>query len=86
MTTLRAAVHNGRLVLDAPTDLPEGAEVVLVIDESDVAWKKLIASAPPDDTPLTDEERAAIEKDRRGECVVVPHEEVRRKLAAGSTK
>jgi hypothetical protein len=29
MPTLRARVHNGRLVLDEPTDLPEGEVVYL---------------------------------------------------------
>ncbi len=86
VTTLRATVLNGRLILDAPTDLPEGAEVTLVIDDGDDAWKRLIAAAPPDDTALTDDEREAIEKDRRGECTLIPHEEVRRKLAARSAK
>jgi hypothetical protein len=34
---LKAHVHNGRLVLDEPTDLPEGAEVMLTaIDEDDL--------------------------------------------------
>jgi hypothetical protein len=34
--TLRARVQNGRLVLDEPTDLPEGSEVELaVVDEGD---------------------------------------------------
>lgn len=35
---LRARVRNGRLVLDEPTDLPEGAEVNLSIvdDESEM--------------------------------------------------
>lgn len=34
MMPLRARVRNGRLVLDEPTDLPEGTEVELgVIDE-----------------------------------------------------
>jgi len=28
--TFRAQVHNGRLVLDEPTDLPEGAVIELV--------------------------------------------------------
>jgi len=33
---LKAQVRNGRLVLDEPTELPEGTEVVLaVIDEGD---------------------------------------------------
>jgi hypothetical protein len=30
MQALKAHVHNGRLVLDEPTDLPEGREVELV--------------------------------------------------------
>jgi hypothetical protein len=32
---LKARVRNGRLVLDEPTDLPEGAEVELVPADSD---------------------------------------------------
>jgi hypothetical protein len=32
---LKARVHNGRLVLDEPTDLPEGAEVELVAVDDD---------------------------------------------------
>lgn len=33
---MRARVRNGRLVLDEPTDLPEGTEVELaVVDEGD---------------------------------------------------
>ncbi len=37
MQPLKAHVHNGRLVLDEPTDLPEGTEVRLTIanDEMD---------------------------------------------------
>lgn len=31
MMTLRARVKNGRLVVDEPTDLPEGAEVELAV-------------------------------------------------------
>ena len=34
--TVRARVRNGRLVLDEPTDLPEGTEVELaVVDDGD---------------------------------------------------
>lgn len=34
MHALKAQVKNGRLVLDQPTDLPEGAEIdVIVIDD-----------------------------------------------------
>ena len=37
MGALRAVVRNGRLVLDEPTDLPEGAEVevAVVLDDAD---------------------------------------------------
>ena len=31
MKTLKARVHNGRLVLDEPTELPEGTELELTI-------------------------------------------------------
>ena len=33
MSTIRARVRNGRLIVDAPTDLPEGTELDLA------AWK-----------------------------------------------
>lgn len=33
MSALRARVHNGRLVLDVPTDLPEGTVLTLVVDD-----------------------------------------------------
>jgi len=35
MQSLRAHVKNGRLVLDEPTTLPEGAEVALVVVDHD---------------------------------------------------
>jgi hypothetical protein len=35
MQPLKAHVRNGRLVLDEPTDLPEGAEVQLTIVDDD---------------------------------------------------
>jgi len=36
MQPLKAKVHNGRLVLDEPTDLPEGTEVeVMLVDDAD---------------------------------------------------
>jgi hypothetical protein len=34
MLTVRARVKNGRLVLDEPTDLPEGAEVQLAAERT----------------------------------------------------
>jgi hypothetical protein len=33
MSSIRARVQNGRLVLDAPTALPEGTVVDLVVDD-----------------------------------------------------
>ena len=44
MHPLKAHVHNGRLVLDVPTDLPEGEIVFLV---------------PADGDDMDDDERAA---------------------------
>ena len=35
MRVLKAHVRSGRLVLDEPTDLPEGSEVQVVVDEDD---------------------------------------------------
>jgi len=35
MQPLKAHVHNGRLVLDEPTDLPEGTEVELIAVDDD---------------------------------------------------
>ena len=51
MQPLKAHVKNGRLVLDEPTDLPEGKEIELVpLDD--------VLAAGGDD--LDDEERAAL--------------------------
>jgi hypothetical protein len=36
MLTVRARVKNGRLVVDEPTDLPEGAEVELAAVEDEL--------------------------------------------------
>ncbi|HZJ67458.1 MAG TPA: hypothetical protein VFD36_28315 [Kofleriaceae bacterium] len=53
MQPLKAHVHNGRLVLDEPTDLPEGDVVELVqLDE--------VLKNGGDD--LDDEERAALDR------------------------
>ena len=51
MQPLKAHVQNGRLVLDEPTDLPEGEVVYL---------QPLDAIAPGDRDDLNDEERAAL--------------------------
>jgi hypothetical protein len=37
MHALEARVENGRLELDAPTDLPEGAEVDVVVIDDDLS-------------------------------------------------
>jgi hypothetical protein len=34
MSTIRARVRNGRLIVDEPTSLPEGAELDLVFDDT----------------------------------------------------
>jgi hypothetical protein len=47
MQPLKAHVHNGRLVLDEPTDLPEGTEVELmpVDDDFDPAERARLLQA-----------------------------------------
>ena len=34
MSTIRARVRNGRLIVDEPTSLPEGTELDLVVDDA----------------------------------------------------
>ena len=34
MSTIRARVRNGRLIVDEPTNLPEGTELDLVIEDA----------------------------------------------------
>jgi hypothetical protein len=54
--TLKARVHNGRFVLDEPTDLPEGTEVdLLPLDPGD--W------LDPDDRAALHHALAASEED-----------------------
>lgn len=45
MTSFRARVRNGRLILDAPTNLPEGKEI------------ELVAAATDDLSEMTEDER-----------------------------
>jgi hypothetical protein len=54
MQPLKAHVHNGRLVLDEPTDLPEGEVVYL---------QPVDAIVPVDSDELDDEERAALHRE-----------------------
>ncbi|MBZ0116233.1 MAG: hypothetical protein K8H88_04545 [Sandaracinaceae bacterium] len=70
--SIRATVHNGRLIVDEATDLPEGTVLDLVIDDEQDA--------------LDDSQRAAldaaitrsIEQARRGESA--PSEKILTKL------
>ena len=55
MPSLKAHVHNGRLVLDEPTDLPEG-EVVELVRADQVALGG-------DEDDMDDEERAALRRE-----------------------
>jgi len=55
MQPLKAHVHNGRLVLDEPTDLPEGEVVYLQPMDG------IVAVVDGDD--LDDEERAALHRE-----------------------
>ena len=72
--TVRARVTNGRLVVDEPTDLPDGTELELVaVDAGDEEWN------------LTEEQIAELQESMaqadRGE--IVPAEEVLRDLRSG---
>jgi hypothetical protein len=57
MEALKAVVKNGRLVLDAPTDLPEGLEVELAIVHDE------------DDSELLAELEASAEDEKAGRLV-----------------
>jgi hypothetical protein len=73
MKTLHATVRNGRLVMDEPTELPEGAVVELI---------------PSDGDGLDEEERRALHADLDGSWAqaeagkMQPAEEVIRELRA----
>jgi len=54
MQALKARVHNGRLLLDEPTDLPEGEVVYL---------QPMTAIAAADSDDLGDEERTALHRE-----------------------
>ena len=51
MQSMKARVHNGRLVLDEPTELPEGTELVLAVAD--------------DGDDMDDEERARLHESLR---------------------
>lgn len=82
MITVRARVRNGRLVVDEPTDLPDGTEIDLVADgivsgESLRAW---LRNVPPAEDHLSELEVAELDRMRR-EGAYVAHEDLRKKLA-----
>jgi hypothetical protein len=82
MQPLKAHVHNGRLVLDEPTDLPEG-EVVL-LQPVDATRDDAGTSTDEDELDLTDAQLAglahAFEQADRGETI--PLEQVHARLEA----
>jgi hypothetical protein len=81
MISVRGRVRNGRLVVDEPCDLPEGTEIDLVAEEEFDRVLERIRASPPTDEPLSAEEaRELAAIGARGNFI--PHEEVRRKVAA----
>ena len=86
MITVRARVRNGRLLVDEPTDMPEGTEIDLVAEGAvadDVVAARLRA-APPADERLSPDEASELERiGTQGRFVT--HEELRRKVAARKT-
>lgn len=82
MVTIKAVVKNGRLMVDAPTDLPDGPVALKVVGAEDDPVRRALDNAPLDDEPETPEEAAAVAEARaelaRGE--VISDEELRREL------
>jgi hypothetical protein len=79
--TVRGHVRSGGLVVDVPTDLPEGSEVELVkgMVRSDPV-REALANAPAG-PPLTTEEQSRLEAvAARGPVGAVPHDEIMRRL------
>jgi hypothetical protein len=81
---VRAHVRNGRLVVDEPTDLPDGTEIDLAGEPPDVsdvlAGKR---QAPAADEPLSPEESEKLRAAASGPRV--SHDEVKRKHALRRT-
>ena len=76
MQSLKAVVKNGRLVMDEPTELPEGTELVvrIVADSGDVKDDELVRLhlSPEDQAHL----RAGIDAAERGETRPLTPEEL----------
>lgn len=84
MLTVRARVRNGRLIVDEPTDLPEGTEIELMADDASVPDEVVdtrLNAAPPADQPLSTDEAEDLRRIRVS-SKFVSHEEVRAKLRA----
>jgi hypothetical protein len=82
--TVRACVRNGRLVVDEPTDLPEGTEVELVADDvpvPDAVVDARLDAALPADEPLSTDEAEDLRR-IRASIAFSSHEEVGAKLRA----
>ena len=56
MQALKVQVKNGRLVLDEPTDLPDGAEVEVVVIDDDLSPEERVALHASLDRALEDSE------------------------------
>jgi hypothetical protein len=56
MQALKVQVRNGRLVLDEPTDLPEGAEVEVVVIDDELSPEERVALHASLDRALDDSE------------------------------
>jgi hypothetical protein len=56
MQALKVQVKNGRLVIDAPTDLPDGAEVEVVVLDDDLSPEERAALHASLDRALDDSE------------------------------
>lgn len=76
-------IHGNTIELDAALPELDGKRVRVMVEAiDDGSFDELVNNAPADDRPLDDEERAAIEELQRGKVELVPHAEVRAKLAA----
>jgi hypothetical protein len=56
MQALKVQVKNGRLVLDEPTDLPDGAEVEVVVIDDELSPEERVALHASLDRALEDSE------------------------------
>ena len=74
---VRARVRNGRLIVDEPTDLPDGTEVELIAVGP---VESALAAARPSDEPLSADEAAELAELAMGPHI--SHADLRKKIAA----